>query len=325
MAHLTWSKAPTVVTQRCLAGDLARLQSSGASARLERRRSFGLVRTLATYQRMGLLRVGWLWSALANALLGARPHWRPRAYHVLFSVVATIVQGDAATLRRRLRSIDGRTLLAIARREGCAGILADGLVEFGAADVVDPRLQRALRAERWFAALRAVMLRRQVDDVVALLRRHGIIPILLRQAHDIGLVLPADRLDAATQVLRQAGYTQQFIATDAGAVASRVQYVDGATGTIGVLDDVGSALHLAMRAREPTAPLRDLFLLAQRLRSMVSDQREALRATIDGAGADGLRLHATVYGAAQLAGVAWQTPRVARRSFERWLRRDDAR
>ena len=367
--------APDVIKPSRMVGKVARVWSStDPHAKRVDGPLFRLRGVLYAYRRMIRIAIYLICSAFAKALLAVNVRRRPRASHALFGVLQAIVRADAPALRSRLASIDGRTLLQVARRQRCAAILADGLEELGIADSVAPHLRRTLRAERWSATLRAVMLRRQVDDIVTLLRPHGITPILLKGAaracraesrcdrhvsHDIDLLLRSSDLDTAERVLRDAGYRQlederQFarhhhraplfppgaglpveihhalakpgtlsVPTDARSLASRIRYFEGATGTIGVLDDVTTALHLAIHARDLNAPLRDLVLLAQRLRALSDAEREELRGIIDSAGAERLRLHAMVHAAAQLANVAWETPRGARRYFEWRLRRDD--
>jgi hypothetical protein len=99
--------------------------------------------------------------------------------------------------------------------------------------------------------------------------------------------------------------------------------VPGPEGTAGVLDGIGAALHLAIHAREPATPLRDLVLLARRLRAMTPAERDALYHIVEGEGAERLRLHGVLYGAAWLAGIEWAAPDGAVR-YLRWrLRRGD--
>jgi Uncharacterised nucleotidyltransferase len=302
------------------------------------------------------------------------PRRRPRAFRVLFDALAAILQEDAAALRRHLAAVDSRRLLAVARLHRCAAILLDGIEGLGVADALDSAVLRALRVERWSAALRAATLRRQVEEIVGLLCRNGMAPILLKGAArvyarepgcerhtsgDIDFLLPDEQIESARRVLVEAGYREQENvhldarhhhlrpllpadgglpveihhalarfgtirrSTDARNLAPWVRSYRGKAGTVGVLEGVGLALHLAIHAREPVTPLRDVVLLAQCLRELTREEWDALEAIVEAEGSERLRLHGMLHGAALLAGLEWRAPRAALRYFAWRLRRGD--
>jgi Uncharacterised nucleotidyltransferase len=302
------------------------------------------------------------------------PRRRPRAFRVLFDALAAILQGDAAALRRHLAAVDSRRLLGVARLHRCAAILLDGIEGLGVADALDAAVLHALRVERWSAALRAATLRRQVDEIVSLLCRNGMRPILLKGAArvyaaepgcerhasgDIDFLLPLEQIEGARRVLVEAGYRERENvhldarhhhlrplhppdgglpveihralarfgtirrSTEARNLAPWIRSYRGEAGTVGVLEGVGLALHLAIHAREPLTPLRDVVLLAQCLGELTREERDALEAIVDAEGSERLRLHGMLHGAALLAGIEWPAPRAALRYFAWRLRRGD--
>lgn len=105
-------------------------------------------------------------------------------------------------------------------------------------------------------------------------------------------------------------------------VEEHLCWIDGAAGKVMVLDDVASALHLAAHAIA-LRRLRDIFLLAQRLRRLNTEQTRELQRITKAESRDPVRLTASFVLAAWLAGVPWPCAPNVTRYLDWALRRSD--
>lgn len=314
--------------------------------------------------------------ATANALAQANPRRRQRVYLALFNALAAIVQCDANALRTHVASVDPERLLAVAKRHRCGPILIDGLDALGAVDALPEAGIAALRKERWATAIRCNNLARQIDEVVRICGRAGVVPILLKGAarvftdepesrrhrsDDLDVLLPREAIDAATAALNCSGYRaepyrlrvwnyrrahhtpplfnpvagvpielhyalatrgEMRASSDVQSLAGHIRYLPGPGGTVGLLDCYASALHSAIHGREPT-PLRNVFVLAQQLRRLSSDERAALFAFAGREALEKNRIQSVLHAACRIAGLRSFAGADGRRHFAWRLRRYD--
>lgn len=151
------------------------------------------------------------------------PQLRARTYRALVHAMSAAVRDDAQTLRTVVRAQPPLALAAMAKRHRCAAALCRAL-DSVRDDHHAASLWTLLRTQRWQAALRRDPLADQVGEIVNLLARCGLQPILLKGAHravcgfseaelydscDIDVMVPEPAVYRACAQLRAAGYSQQ--------------------------------------------------------------------------------------------------------------------
>jgi hypothetical protein len=176
---------------------------------------------------------------------------------------------------------------------------------------------------------------------------------------DIDVLLPGDRIAAVTTALHNLGYSEKPgtiakyeplhhtapLFPKAGGVPLELHRVLAAPGEMRVetdylrfsekarlieeggqrvllLDNFASALHSLIHAREAT-PLRNLVILACQMRRLTPCETDALYAVADREKLQRHRLHAALYAASLLCGLAPHATSAAKRVFEWRLRRYD--
>ena len=106
------------------------------------------------------------------------------------------------------------------------------------------------------------------------------------------------------------------LSTEYEAMAPYARLAAQAPGSAYTLNAAGTALHLIVHGFG-RPPLRDLYLLAVLLRSMAADERAQLAVALEAETKEPVRLAATAYAAACMAGIPWRASTDARR-FAQW-------
>ena len=111
-------------------------------------------------------------------------------------------------------------------------------------------------------------------------------------------------------------------ATDAQALAEYLVRVDKADGRAFVLDRVGTALHLVVHGYKRPM-LRDIYLLAELLAQLSSDELARLRGIITSEKKERVRMEATLCAAARCAGIEMPVSPNVRRYLRWMIERED--
>ncbi|MBC5799833.1 MAG: nucleotidyltransferase family protein [Candidatus Eremiobacteraeota bacterium] len=136
-----------------------------------------------------------------------------------------------------------------------------------------------------------------------------------RHHHHAPLIMPGERvpveLHVALSVPRSVSQVLDF-----ARLLPVSELVDGPAGTVRVLDDLHSALHLAYHGRDLRV-WRDIVLLSRMLRAMAPEERARFDAMVDAERRDRVRLKSAVAAADGLCGPA-PLPQRAIRQYLVW-------
>jgi hypothetical protein len=318
-------------------------------------------------------RAGFVFRRMGRAL----PWARRRPYLSLLDATSAIVRNETQAFDRSIARADAPALAGTARRHGCAAMLLEALGSFETAGPQADYLRRALQLDSRSAVLLSLVAKRDVNTVAGALAGSRIPFALLKGAArlyadepgatlhasgDFDVLVPADRLDAAIQVLRAQGYDERRYAAkrerylarhhhaaplfppatgfavelhtalappgqlstplDWEALRELMTPVAGSAGEVLCLNRIGAALHLGVHAIG-LRRLRDTVLLARLLAAMSGDERAKLAAIVAHERIDPVRLRASFVLAARLAGIAWPSDAVVERYLEWAARRED--
>lgn len=319
----------------------------------------------------------WLVAALTRRIGGALPWRRHRAYPALVEAMAGVVAQESSRFEGALSQVEPSELAATARRHGCSAILLEALSTFRTCGTAAAYLQRALQPLGRNVALLSFMARNQIVFIATTLGRSGVPFALLKGASrlyrneqgsalhsisDIDILVPADRLDSATEALRAQGYDERNYAplrdryrdrhhhaaplfppsqgfavelhtslAPPGLLSTQLDWealqpfmaaAQGPVGEVLCFDTVGSALHLAVHSLG-LARLRDSVLLACLLATMSDSERERLQRIAAAERIDPVRLNGSLALGARIAGIAWPQSAHVERYLDWASRRED--
>jgi len=149
---------------------------------------------------------------------------RVRRFPILAQALAAVHQQDKSELEAALSAVDPLTFLPMTRWHGCASILLQGITRLGIDPEANANLIHGLQKSSRATALKVILLRTQIANVVRILSGAGVDFALLKGAariysgdvdayfhksSDIDVFVKRSDLESAIAALKAAGYIRR--------------------------------------------------------------------------------------------------------------------